>query len=104
MNAAFLPDFLRGIERSYSNLASDAADYLFSVTRWLAQGSLAEVGMKVGLIAVAVVVISFTLGGAKAMGDKKPGGTALLWAFIALVFLGGLAIALVLIWSDVATS
>jgi hypothetical protein len=104
MNAAFLPDFVRGMQRSYSNLAGEATDYLFSALSWLSQGSVTEVAMKIGLIAAVLVGISFAFGSAKAMGDKKASGTAAMWTFIILIFAGGLFIALVLMDSDLAAS
>jgi len=84
MVAAFLPDVVRGFERSYSRLADQASDLLFSGATWFARGSWFEIGLKVGVVVFLLGVLHYALGGATAMGDKKPAGQMVMWAGVAV--------------------
>lgn len=95
MLAVFLQDFVRDIERTYSRLVDDITEYAFWGASWFVKGSWAEIGTKAALLIAAMAVIHFSLGGAKAMGDKK-GSSAVLWLGIAVVFAVGLGVAFVL--------
>lgn len=79
-----LPDVLRGFERSYSRLADQAADSLFSAAVWFGRGSWFDIGLKAGVLVLALAGIHYALGGATAMGDKKPIGPTIMWAGVAL--------------------
>jgi hypothetical protein len=97
MMAPSLPDVLRGFERSYSRLADQATDMIFSAAIWFSRGSWFEIGLKVGAVVAALGVIHYALGGATAMGDEKPLGPTIMWI---LVFVAvGIVIAVVMIKS-----
>lgn len=104
MQTVFLPDFVRGFERSYSRLVDDITDYLFWAAGWFASGSAAEIGVKAAILIALLAVLSFTVGGSKAMGDKKSVSAAMLWLGIALVFGVGLAVAFFLMWGETPTT
>ena len=84
MIAAFVPDVVRGFERSYSRLADQAAEMLFSGATWFSRGSWLEIGLKVGVVVFLLGVLHYALGGATAMGDKKPAGPMVMWAGVAV--------------------
>jgi hypothetical protein len=81
---ANLPDVVRAFERSYSRLADRTADLLFSWATWFAQGSPLEVGLRVGIVVALLAVVHYALGGATAMGDKKPMGPMVMWLLVAV--------------------
>jgi len=85
MLTAYLPDILRGFERSYSQLADRAADYLFFAATWFAAGSWFDIGLKVGALVVVLGAIHFALGGQTALGDKKPLGPTIMWGIVFVV-------------------
>lgn len=95
MQAVFLQDFVRDIQRTYSRLVDDVTEYVFWGASWFVRGSWTEIGTKAALLIVVMVALHLGLGGAKAMGDKK-GSAATMWIGIALVFAAGLGVALVL--------
>jgi hypothetical protein len=97
MMRTYLPDVLRGFERSYSRLADQAADYLFLAATWFASGSWFDIGLKVGALVVVLGAIHFALGGQTAMGDKKPMGPTIMWGVV--IVLVGLVVASVMIKS-----
>ena len=86
MMTAFLPDILRGFERSYSRLADQASEILFAGATWFARGSWLEIGLKVGAVVVFLTFLHFALGGATAMGDKRPAGPKVMWAGVVVAF------------------
>ena len=85
MMTAYLPDVLRGFERSYSRLADQAADILFSTATWFGRGSWFDIGLKVGGLVLVLGAIHFALGGQTAMGDDKPIGAKIMWGVVAVV-------------------
>jgi len=97
MLTAYLPDVLRGFERSYSRLADQAADYLFSAATWFASGTWFDIGLKVGALVVVLGAIHFALGGQTALGDKKPLGPTIMWGIV--LVLAGLVVVSVIIKS-----
>jgi hypothetical protein len=104
MQLVYLPDIVRRFERSYSRLVDDITEYLFWAAGWFVSGSWAEIGAKGAMLIALMAVITFTLGGSKAMGDRRPVNAGMLWVGIALVFAAGLGVALILMWSDIPTT
>jgi hypothetical protein len=82
---AFLPDVLRGFERSYSRLADQASELLFAGATWFARGSWVEIGVKIGVVVAVLAALHFALGGATAMGDKRPAGPTIMWGGVAVI-------------------
>lgn len=94
---AYLPDVLRGFERSYSRLADEAAEQLFAWATWFSRGSWVDIGLKVGVLVVILAALHFALGGQTAMGDQKPLAPKIMWGVVVVV--AGLVVASVMIKS-----
>lgn len=85
MMAPSVPDVLRGFERSYSRLADQATDIVFSTATWFARGSWFDIGLKTGVLVACLAAIHYALGGATAMGDEKPLGPTIMWILVLIV-------------------
>lgn len=85
MMSASLPDVLRGFERSYSRLADQATEILFATAIWFGRGSWFDIGLKSAVVVGGLAALHFALGGATAMGDKKPWGQTIMWGGVVVM-------------------